>query len=128
MFSAQRSRDCTVTVLVSQIEIPDSQKCTENKMNSHDSKCTETVLMFQIFLKSWFSVPPLPMLVGGIKLAIEHLSRVTNLCSLSTSFDFICRYQNQLQSFVEAAYFNFYHTLFDILQICDCLYIRRDML
>ena len=60
VFGAQRSRDCTVTVLVSQIKIPDSQKCTGNKMNSHDSKCTETVLMFQIFLKSWFSVPPLP--------------------------------------------------------------------
>ena len=91
-------------------------------MNSHDLKCTETVLVFQIFFKNRGSQPPLSMLVRGIKLTIERLSRVTNLRSLSTSFDFICRYQNQLQSFVEAAYFNFYHTLFDILQICDCLY------
>ena len=47
----------------------------------NDLKCTETVLVFQIFFLNRGSQSPLPMLVGGIKLAIERLSRVTNLCS-----------------------------------------------
>ena len=52
----------------------------------NDSKCTETVLVFQFFFLNRGSQSPLPMLVGGIKLAIERLSHVTNLCSLSILF------------------------------------------
>ena len=53
----------------------------------NDLKCTETVLVFQIFFfLNRGSQSSLLMLVGGIKLAIERLSHVTNLCSLSILF------------------------------------------
>ena len=42
--------------------------------------------MFQFFFLNRGSQSPLPMLVGGIKLVIERLSHVTNMCSLSILF------------------------------------------
>ena len=55
------------------------------------------------------SQSPLPMLVGGIKLAIERLLHVTNLCSLSIFFVVM-------------------RTSFNLLLKQRIVYIRRDIL